>query len=162
MPDFQLVLRGYGYECVSTAAAGLASTADDELLAAAKSAGFEFLLSLDNNRQQEVWSRLLLRLAEGDGRLIRIKIPGTAIPDVPTLTAYWSRAYPAFQRHLRDPRYVIIQVGLSATSSRLARGGFEAYTRKKVGSMVQQQMNWHQGRLLVPGSPRVRAPDRRR
>jgi hypothetical protein len=98
------------------------------------------LLSLDNNRQPEVWSRLINRLANGEGRLVRIKLPKTKVPTVPNLVLPWATAYQEFGALLEDPAVKLIQIGLSLTSQRPAKRGFEAYRQRDLGHLVQQQM----------------------
>jgi hypothetical protein len=150
------VLQAYGHASATALSLGLHEVPDDDLLRDAKRLGFDLVLSLDNHRQPEVWSRTLLSLAEGAGRLIRVKLPKTEIPDVPALTQRWAAAYREIQPHLDNRRSVLIQLGNGVNSNRPAPRGFEIYTKKDVAQMVQQEMSLHSGRLLVPGSPRPR------
>lgn len=160
MPDFSLVLRAYGHTTIRAREHGLESLPDDELVAAAKQFNCDFLLTLDNNRQPEVWSRLLARVAAGDGRLLRIKIPSTKIPSVPNLTLPWAIAYAGIEPMLTDKAVRMIQVGLSLNSQRAIKGGYLSFRNADIAALVQQEMRLHQGSLRAPGSPRLNPAER--
>jgi hypothetical protein len=151
--EFGLILQAYGHECVSQLPVELRGLGDEHLIAAAKTNGCDFVVTLDNNRQPEVWSRTMLRLAQGEGRLLRIKTRSTELPTVPNLTKHWALAYPNFEGHLRDRRIVLIQLGLGMKDNRPAKLGFEAYRINDVRQMVQQEMQLHEGSLRVRGTP---------
>jgi hypothetical protein len=116
-------------------------TPDPELLQALAAQRFDWLVSLDANRQPAVWSELLTELADGTGRLIRIKIRRRETPTIPVLTRYWSRNYGAVERLMEDARYRLVQVGLEVTSQREIRGGVKGYTRQQLGRLSQQEMS---------------------
>jgi hypothetical protein len=152
-----LVLNAYGHTTIRAREKGLEELPDDELVAAAKLHGCDLLLTLDNNRQPEVWSRLLARVAAGDGRLLRIKLASTQVPSVPNLTLPWAAAYKAIEPLLADGSVRMIQIGLSINSQRPAKGGFQAFRKADIAALVQQEMKLHDGSLRAPGSPRLNA-----
>lgn len=151
------MLQAYGHNSIRAFGADLNATPDDRLVVEAKRQGCDLVLSLDNNRQKEVWSRVLLSLAQGQGRMLRIKLRRTELPSVPNLTRVWAGAYSRFEQDLNNSRVVLIQVGLSLAGNNPAKLGFEAFTKSDVAKIVQQEMNLFNHALLPPGSPRANA-----
>ena len=113
-------------------------------------------MSLDNNRQPEVWAEMMLELAEGRGRLLRIKTRSAEVPTVPVLTRYWAMPYERIHRLLGDKAVRLIQVGLQITSQRRIATGVRGYTRKEIAQLVQQEARIAPDGSFRPlGSPRL-------
>lgn len=154
---FQAVVAAFGHRVISVQEAGLARSSDGDLLRALPALQFDLRLTLDGRRQPEVWSDLYGALAEGTGRLLRIKIRQREVPTVAVLTRAWAGPYEALALLLDDSSRVLIQLGLDTGSQRRLRGGVRAYIRAQVADLLQQEMSIGPGNALrAPGTPRPR------
>ncbi len=134
----------------------LAGAPDAELLRALARYGLDALISLDNNRQPEVWADLMRELAEGRGRLIRIKTTNREVPTLANLTRYLVKSYERLEGVLNDPKAALVQIGHEITSRRPVVGGFRTYTRQEVGQLVQQSFGIApDDSFRVRGTPRI-------
>jgi hypothetical protein len=158
------VLEAFGHETASARTVGIEPDAPDPaLLQALATYGFDWLVSLDTNRQPEVWSELMNELADGRGRLIRIKPRRTEVPTIPVLTRYWARNYERIAELMADSRCRLIQVGLDIAAQRAVRGGVRGYTGQELASLTQQSMSLAPDNSLRRlGSPRLADTPRRR
>lgn len=121
-------------------------------------AGADFYLTLDHNREPDVWAAVYGRLAEGVGRMLRIKPKPRERQDIPTLTRYWAVSYERLEPWLGEPDKKLIQVGMQITSNRREPQGARAYTMAEIGQIVQQQLRTHDGSLVRSGTPQRNVP----
>lgn len=127
---------------------------DWELLQELERNGYDLLITLDHHRQPEVFSRIMNELADGSGRLLRMKPSNREPTSVPVLTRTWAAPYERFAPALVDTRARLIQVGLAVNSQRPLRGGHMAYNQGQVAQMVQQQFTLAPDNTLrVRGTP---------
>ncbi len=105
-----------------------------------------------------MWAAVYGRLAEGVGRMLRIKPKPREQQGIPTLTRYWARAYERFEPWLGDHEKKLIQVGMRITSNRSEPEGARAYTREDIGQMVQQQLRIYEDSLVRSGTPQRNVP----
>ncbi len=123
-----------------------------------RQAGADFYLTLDHNREPDVWAAVYGRLADGAGRMLRIKLKPRERQGIPTLARYWANAYERFEPWLVDPEKSLIQVGMRITSNRREPDWVRAYTREDISEMVQQQFHIHAGNLVRTGTPQRNVP----
>ena len=83
--DFEKLLDAFGHSVAPARGLGLQGTSDVEFLRAVVAGGWDALISLDLNRQPEVWSQLMLELVEGRGRLVRLKPRSKEVPTIAVL-----------------------------------------------------------------------------
>lgn len=153
------MLAAYGHTCIWIAERdSWRGKSDDWHLENLQYVGADWYLTLDWNRQADVWSAMYGRLAAGTGRLIRIKPRSRELPDIPTLTAYWARAYPRFGPSLTQPSARLIQVGMRIDRQQSEPMGSRTYYSGDIARMVQQRALEHGGQLLRPGRPRLNPP----
>lgn len=142
---------------MSAQAAGQGQTGDALIVRRLNAIGFDALLSLDLHRQREVWSSMYLELAEGRGRLVRIRPTRREVPSVAVLTRYWARAAERIDELLQNSQIALIQIGHEATNGRPIRGGVRGYSRRQIALMTQQVITTSPiGELRAQGSPRIR------
>jgi hypothetical protein len=153
------VVEAFGHEVASVQELGLTGTADHMLIDALHASDLDLILTLDGHRQSEVWSSVLSRLAEGPGRMLRMKIGKRELPTVAVLTRYWAVNYEErTEKLVNDPAYVLVQLGRKATDYSRVRGGVRGYTRPQVAELLQQEFGiTPQGDLRARGSPRLRS-----
>jgi hypothetical protein len=153
---FEAIVRAYGHTVVAVRELELQETSDGGLLRKLGPLGLDALLSLDNNRQPEVWAEMMLELADGRGRLVRIKTRSAEVPTVPVLTRYWATPYERIEGLLGDSTVRLIQVGLQITSQRRIAAGVRGYTRREIATLVQQEAKIAPDGSFRPlGSPRL-------
>ena len=156
-PRFHKILEAFGHEPVAVRDTDLAAAPDIELVRAVSSGAYDLLLSLDAHREAHVWSELLPELAEGRGRLLRIRLGPREPPTIAALTYHWARPYALLEPMLADSRLRMIQIGRSFGSNQRLKGGIRAYTAAQVAALVQQSMTVApDNSLRAPGSPRLR------
>lgn len=154
---FEAILGAYGHTVVSARSPELQQTSDVGLLRKLGPLGLDALLSLDNNRQPEVWAEMMGELAEGRGRLLRIKTRSAEVPTVPILNRYWALPYERIHDLLADRSARLIQVGLHISSQRRIANGVRGYTAREIAALVQQEMTiTPAGLLRALGTPRLR------
>lgn len=130
---------------------------DGDLLRSVGAGGLDALLTLDYHRQPEVWAELLLDIADGSGRLVRLKPGPRDGASVLSLTRVWVKGYEKLEAFLKDPAIGLVQVGREWTSSRSIPGGVRGYTRLQVARLTQQEMHIAPDNTLrTPGRPRLR------
>jgi len=120
--------------------------------------GADIYLTLDWNREPDVWAAVYGRLADGIGRLLRLKIKPKEVPDIPTLTRYWAVPYERVEDWLDDPQWKLIQVGLQIARAVREPGGARAYSVQHIAEMVQQRIALHDDALVRRGTPRPNVP----
>lgn len=158
-PDFGTILEAYGHSCVWIAERDeWRGEPDWSHLDRLSEAEADVYLTLDWNREPDVWAAVYGRLADGIGRLLRIKIKPGEVPDIPTLTRYWAVPYDRVEGWLNEPEWKLIQVGLQITQARREPGGARAYAVQHIATMVQQQMGLHGDALVRRGTPRANVP----
>lgn len=145
----RFVLHALGHEASTAQELKLAGHDDVSLAASLIDIGYDWVLTLDQHRKPEVWSALYLKIAEGRGRVLRIRIRKTQRPTIEVLTRYLVGAYEEWSPLLQEK--VLIDLGRRSNTS------WKAYGQQEVGAMTQQE--------LTPNmQPRLRkvTPSRRR
>lgn len=114
----------------------------------------DWLLTLDQYRQAEVWADVYTALTEGTGRVVRIRPMkhGSARAVVPNLMRYIVGAYETWAPLLMQRRIRLIDLGRGAsiasrTSGPRSRGAasYSAYTDREVAGLMQQQLGYSGG-----------------
>lgn len=158
-PNFGKVLDAYGHSCVwITEHDEWRGEADWTHLERLAVVGADLYLTLDHNREPDVWAAVYGHLAEGIGRMLRIKPRPTETPDIPALNRYWARAYERMAPWLEDRDVKLIQVGMRIDRAVSEPQGARAYHAPDIADMVQQQFGEHGGALVRRGTPRVNVP----
>lgn len=121
-------------------------------------AGADFYLTLDHNREPDVWAAVYGKLIDGTGRMLRIKPRRRDRPGIPTTTKYWAMAYERIEPWLADPEKRLIQVGMQINHNRSEPKGARAYTASDLSQTVQQQMRIVGGMLVQGGTPQRNVP----
>lgn len=158
-PNFGKVLDAYGHSCIwITDHDEWRGDPDWKHLERLAVVGADLYLTLDHNREPDVWAAVYGHLAEGIGRMLRIKPKPAERADIPTLNRYWARAYERIAPWLDDPDMKLIQVGMQITASRSEPEGARAYRARDIARMVQQQFGEHGGALVRRGTPQRNVP----
>ena len=155
MPErLALVFQALGHETLHVAdhALGLRGRADAEHVQSLAELDCQYLATLDQYRQPEVWSEVYTLLAEGTGRILRITPRRRAglgcTPLVAWLTRYLVDAFDTWSPHLHDDQIALIDLGRARDGGPKGFTRHSAFTRAEVGMLLQQQL----GR---GGSPRI-------
>ncbi len=153
-PRFAQIVSAHGHSVVDVRQTTLCGADDHLLLQNLGQHRCDMLLTLDANREPEVWSRVMNELADGEGRMLRTKVKSNEVPAVQALNRYWAACYEGFEPHLTDRSVVLVQVGRPISGARLLKGGFRTYAAADIGTLVQQSFNLTpSNQLLQPGSP---------
>ena len=152
------MLLGLGHESVHVTDTDLRGRDDGDLLRSLDRVGCDWLVTLDLHRQPEVWPAVYTALAEGRGRLLRIRPrrtppAGNRAELIAKLTRYLVEDYAGWSRWLPERSIRLIDLGSGSTSRRGSRVGsgpraHSALTRSEVAGLMQQQLRYGGGPLL--------------
>lgn len=151
------MLEALGHHAVHVVDTPLSHGDDGFLVRNLREVECEWLLTLDQHRQPEVWSDVYTALADGVGRLLRIRPvkTGATRSVVASLARYVVDAYDNWSLWLDDPSIRLIDLGRGKRapgSARLSRArgsmSYAAYTTAEVAGLMQQQLGYG-------GGPRV-------
>ena len=153
------MLEAYGHDCIWIVDhSSWRGRPDESHLDRLATTQADLFLTLDHNREPDVWAAVYGRLAQGVGRMVRIKLKPRERQGIPTLTRYWANAYERLEPWLADPEKKLIQVGMRINSNVREPGWVRAYSRQDVGQIVQQSFQIHDGNLVRRGTPQRNVP----
>lgn len=136
---------------------------DGELIRRLAAVNCDWLVALDLHREPEVWVSVFTALAEGQGRLVRIRpwrrqVGGAA--QIAWLARFVIDGYEEWSRYLSRGGIRLIELGRAWGPDRKGilrpRHGFtvyQAYRTQEIGQMLQSMMAGPQDELL-PVPPR--------
>ena len=152
-PELALPLQALGHQAVLVADTELREFDDGELVRRLPDVECDCLFTLDLYRQTETWAKVYTALAEGSGRVLRIRptrrqgIGGPIL--IAHLMTYLVSAYDKWGQWLASGEIRLIDLGRGATTSvsreeKPKRGprAYTAYTAQEVAGLMQQQLGY--------------------
>ncbi|MXZ88433.1 MAG: hypothetical protein F4Z07_06220 [Dehalococcoidia bacterium] len=115
-------------------------------------------MTLDHNREPDVWAAVYGKLIEGTGRMLRIKPRRRDRPGIPTVTRYWAMAYERIEPWLEEPEKKLIQVGMEINRNRREPEWARAYAVAELSQAVQQRMRVLEDRIVQGRTPELHVP----
>ena len=143
-PKLALVFEALGHEAVHVVDAGFRSEGDADLIRNLSERGYDYLATLDQYRQPEVWPEVYTLIAEGSGRLLRLSpsrargVPGTGV--VARLSRYLVDAYDGWSHYLANERIALIDLGRRRDRRGRSPTKYSVFTRREVAGLLQQQL----------------------
>lgn len=149
---------GHGTIHVLDQRLGLRGRSDGDHLRGLADLDCDYLATLDQYRQPEVWPEVYTLIAEGTGRVLRITPRRRKGVSGPSLVAWLGRhlvdAYDAWSPHLDDAQIALIDLGRARDGGARGLTKYSAFTRAEVGELLQQQLEGGSPRLQRGTQPR--------
>lgn len=153
------MLEALGHRVIHVIDTPLSNGDDGLLVRNLREVECEWLLTLDRHRQPEVWSDVYTALADGQGRVVRLRPArtGRGRSVVANLARYLVDAYDGWSPWLDDPFIRLIDLGRGkrggGARSAHARGptSYSAYTTAEVAGLMQQQLGYSGGPRINQG-----------